>query len=109
MTLATRTSSSTQLTSWETYGVGDLCCVRMQHYSSCCFGGMTYLLLILVDVNTEIADLKAAVVAMIKAGHPVFFGCDVGQFSDRTAGIMDTALHQYEVHPISHLMSIGIL
>ncbi len=48
-------------------------------------------------MNTEIDDLKNAVVKMIKAGQPVFFGCDVGQFSDRTAGIMDTALHQYEV------------
>jgi len=47
-------------------------------------------------VNTEIDDLKNAVVKMIKSGYPVFFGCDVGQFSDRTAGIMDTALHQYE-------------
>jgi aminopeptidase C len=34
---------------------------------------------------------------MIKAGQPVFFGCDVGQFSVTTAGIMDTALYKYEV------------
>lgn len=34
---------------------------------------------------------------MIKAGYPVFFGCDVGKFSDKTAGIMDTALFEYEV------------
>lgn len=47
------------------------------------------------DVNTESSDLKAAVVALLKAGQPVFFGCDVGQFSDRVGGIMDTALHQY--------------
>ena len=33
---------------------------------------------------------------MIKAGQPVFFGCDVGKFSDRKAGIMDTALFEYE-------------
>lgn len=32
---------------------------------------------------------------MLKAGQPVFFGCDVGQFSDRVGGVMDTALHQY--------------
>ena len=32
----------------------------------------------------------------IKAGLPVFFGCDVGQFSDRIKGIMDTALFEYE-------------
>ncbi|EMD32162.1 hypothetical protein CERSUDRAFT_88444 [Gelatoporia subvermispora B] len=47
-------------------------------------------------VNTQIENLKAAVVKMIKAGQPVFFGCDVGQFSDKTAGIMDTALYEYE-------------
>ncbi|KAK7687096.1 hypothetical protein QCA50_009597 [Cerrena zonata] len=47
-------------------------------------------------VNTEIDQLKAAVVKMIKAGQPVFFGCDVGQFSDKDAGIMDTALFEYE-------------
>lgn len=33
---------------------------------------------------------------MIKAGQPVFFGCDVGQFSENAAGIMDTALYAYE-------------
>ncbi|KAI0358489.1 peptidase C1B bleomycin hydrolase [Trametes cingulata] len=47
-------------------------------------------------VNTEIENLKQAVVKQIKAGHPVFFGCDVGQFSDRDAGVMDTALFEYE-------------
>ena len=34
---------------------------------------------------------------MIKSGQPVFFGCDVGKFSDSTKGIMDTALYEYEV------------
>jgi len=47
-------------------------------------------------VNTEIENMKAMVVKMIKAGQPVFFGCDVGKFSDRDAGIMDTALFEYE-------------
>ncbi|CCM01155.1 uncharacterized protein FIBRA_03203 [Fibroporia radiculosa] len=47
-------------------------------------------------VNTEIDNLKDAVVKMIKAGQPVFFGCDVGQFSDREAGVMDTKLFEYE-------------
>jgi bleomycin hydrolase len=37
---------------------------------------------------------------MIKAGLPVFFGCDVGKFSDNTAGIMDTALFEYEVREL---------
>lgn len=47
-------------------------------------------------VNTEIENMKAMVVKMIKAGQPVFFGCDVGKFSDRDVGIMDTALFEYE-------------
>ncbi|KAF8160655.1 peptidase C1B, bleomycin hydrolase [Crassisporium funariophilum] len=47
-------------------------------------------------VNTEIENMKAVVVRMIKAGQPVFFGCDVGKFSDRDAGIMDTGLFEYE-------------
>ncbi|KAF9222533.1 peptidase C1B, bleomycin hydrolase [Gyrodon lividus] len=49
-------------------------------------------------VNTVSDELKAAVVRTIKAGQPVFFGCDVGQFSSsaKDVGIMDTAYHQYE-------------
>lgn len=34
---------------------------------------------------------------MIKSGQAVFFGCDVGKFSDSPRGIMDTALYEYEV------------
>ncbi|KAG6331417.1 hypothetical protein ID866_7670 [Astraeus odoratus] len=49
-------------------------------------------------VNTVSDELKAAVVKSIKAGQPVFFGCDVGQFSDsaRDIGVMDLNYHQYE-------------
>jgi len=47
-------------------------------------------------VNTGIESMKAVVVKMIKAGQPVFFGCDVGKFSDKAVGIMDTALFEYE-------------
>ncbi|TFK25230.1 bleomycin hydrolase [Coprinopsis marcescibilis] len=47
-------------------------------------------------VNTEIETMKAVVIKMIKAGQPVFFGCDVGKFSDSGSGIMDTALFEYE-------------
>ncbi|KAJ7287639.1 peptidase C1B, bleomycin hydrolase [Mycena rebaudengoi] len=47
-------------------------------------------------VNTEIENMKATVVKMIKAGVPVFFGCDVGKFSSRVGGIMDPALFEYE-------------
>ncbi|KAJ7096425.1 peptidase C1B bleomycin hydrolase [Mycena epipterygia] len=47
-------------------------------------------------VNTEIENLKSTVVKMIKAGVPVFFGCDVGKFSSRVGGILDPALFEYE-------------
>ncbi|EKM54436.1 uncharacterized protein PHACADRAFT_174941 [Phanerochaete carnosa HHB-10118-sp] len=47
-------------------------------------------------VNTKIDDLKQAVVKMIQAGVPVFFGCDVGQSSERNLGIMDTKLYEFE-------------
>ncbi|KAH9034843.1 peptidase C1B bleomycin hydrolase [Lactarius pseudohatsudake] len=47
-------------------------------------------------VNTEIENLKNAIVKTLKAGQPVFFGCDVGQFSESKSGIMDTDLFEYE-------------
>ncbi|KIL65853.1 hypothetical protein M378DRAFT_1032926 [Amanita muscaria Koide BX008] len=47
-------------------------------------------------VNTQAENMKNMVVKMIKAGLPVFFGCDVGKFSDSSSGIMDTALFEYE-------------
>ncbi|KAI0035890.1 peptidase C1B bleomycin hydrolase [Vararia minispora EC-137] len=47
-------------------------------------------------VNTKINDLKDAVVKSLKAGLPVFFGCDVGQSSETPSGIMDIALFDYE-------------
>ena len=45
----------------------------------------------------------------IKAGQPVFFGCDVGQFSDRESGIMDTALFEYEVRVGSSLLYLALI
>ncbi|GBF59706.1 bleomycin hydrolase [Trichophyton mentagrophytes] len=48
-------------------------------------------------VNVPMDDLKRAAVAMLHAGHPVFFSCDVGKFSDRKRGIMDTALYDYSL------------
>ncbi|UZJ54242.1 hypothetical protein CBS101457_003562 [Exobasidium rhododendri] len=47
-------------------------------------------------VNTSTTQMKDCVVASIKAGLAVFFGCDVGQFSERK-GIMDTKLYDYEL------------
>lgn len=52
--------------------------------------GITY-------VNVDMAQLKDACVAMLRAGLPVFFGSDVGKFSDRVSGVMDVALVDYEL------------
>ncbi|KAI0097010.1 peptidase C1-like family protein [Nemania sp. FL0031] len=52
--------------------------------------GITY-------INVEMGVLKKACVAMLKAGLPVFFGSDVGKFSDRLAGIMDLNLIDYDL------------
>jgi aminopeptidase C len=46
---------------------------------------------------------------MIKAGTPVFFGCDVGKFSDKESGIMDTALFDYEVIFFTSVCSRGVI
>jgi bleomycin hydrolase len=46
----------------------------------------------LAYVNVEMPILKRAVIAMLKAGSPVFFGCDVGKFSEREQGVMDPDL-----------------
>lgn len=50
--------------------------------------GVTY-------INVAMGTLKDAVISMLKAGLPVFFGSDVGKFSDRTAGIMDLDIIDY--------------
>jgi bleomycin hydrolase len=51
--------------------------------------GITY-------INVEMDTLKSTCVKLLKSGVPVFFGCDVGKFSDRVAGIMDLDLFDYE-------------
>ncbi|KAI1185197.1 peptidase C1-like family protein [Nemania serpens] len=50
--------------------------------------GITY-------INVDMSVLKQACVRMLKTGLPVFFGSDVGKFSDRLAGIMDLGLIDY--------------
>ncbi|KAI0010887.1 peptidase C1B, bleomycin hydrolase [Xylariaceae sp. FL0662B] len=52
--------------------------------------GITY-------ISVELATLKQACISMLKAGLPVFFGSDVGKFSDRASGIMDLDLIDYEL------------
>lgn len=52
--------------------------------------GITY-------VNVEMSTMKAACIAMLEAGIPIFFGSDVGKFSENKSGIMDTGLVDYEL------------
>ncbi|KAI1363355.1 peptidase C1-like family protein [Xylaria arbuscula] len=52
--------------------------------------GITY-------INVDMSVLRQACVATLKAGIPVFFGSDVGKFSDRIAGIMDLRLIDYDL------------
>jgi len=46
-------------------------------------------------VNVDMATMKQATIGMLRAGLPVFFGSDVGKFSNSTSGIMDPALYDY--------------
>ena len=48
-------------------------------------------------VNAPMKILEGAAIAMLKAGLPVFFGSDVGQYSDRTKGIMNTGIVDFEL------------
>ncbi|KOS37918.1 hypothetical protein ACN38_g11273 [Penicillium nordicum] len=46
----------------------------------------------LTYINVDMDTLKQGVISMLKAGRPVFFGCDVGKFYDRNRGVMDADL-----------------
>src|SRR5579862_2297307 len=46
-------------------------------------------------VNTTSEIMKSVAIKMIKAHRPVFFGSDVGKFSDSQMGVMDTDLYDY--------------
>ena len=48
-------------------------------------------------VNVDMKTMKTACIKMLKADLPIFFGSDVGQFSARSSGIMDTGLIDYEL------------
>lgn len=48
-------------------------------------------------VNTDMGTMKKACIDMLKRGFPVFFGSDVGKYSDSSKGIMDTSLYEYEL------------
>ncbi|EPQ52974.1 peptidase C1B, bleomycin hydrolase [Gloeophyllum trabeum ATCC 11539] len=47
-------------------------------------------------VNTESEKMSSTVVKLLKAGQPVFFGCDVLQQEDRQRGILDLDLFDFE-------------
>ena len=47
-------------------------------------------------VTAELEVLKAAAIAAIQDGEPVWFACDVAKQRDKKAGIWDAALHDYE-------------
>lgn len=44
-------------------------------------------------LNVSMADFKKLAIEQLQAGQSVWFGCDVGQSSDRKAGIMDTKVY----------------
>jgi bleomycin hydrolase len=48
-------------------------------------------------VNVPIETLKLYAINTIKAGKPVWFGCDVGKFLERKLGIMDLKLFDYDL------------
>jgi bleomycin hydrolase len=48
-------------------------------------------------VNVDMSTMKKSAIAMLKAGIPVFFGSDVGKYSNTQSGIMDVELFDYEL------------
>ncbi|KAI8138713.1 peptidase C1B, bleomycin hydrolase [Fennellomyces sp. T-0311] len=46
-------------------------------------------------VNTQADTLKKLAINVLKSGSPVWFGCDVGQFSNSPLGVMDTKIYDY--------------
>ena len=48
-------------------------------------------------VNLPMSTIKTACISMLRAGLPVFFGCDIGKYSNSVDGIMDPTLVDYEL------------
>jgi bleomycin hydrolase len=48
-------------------------------------------------VNTTLSTMKSVAIKMLKQNNPVFFGSDVGQFSNSQLGVMDTDLYDYKL------------
>lgn len=54
-------------------------------------------------VNVEIEDIKNAVVAQLKDEEPVWFGCDVGQFFQRSSGRLDlTTTNVFDIFNVKY-------
>ena len=49
-----------------------------------------------VYLNLEAEQLADMAMRQVQSGAPVWFGCDVGKMLERTLGIMDTALYDYD-------------
>ncbi len=47
-------------------------------------------------INLPIEELKKAAIAQLKDGEPVWFGCDMGPYINRDAGIMDTGIYDFK-------------
>ncbi len=47
-------------------------------------------------INLPIGELKAAAIAQMQDGEPVWFGCDVGPYSERETGLLDVDGYDYE-------------
>ncbi|MBW0595999.1 aminopeptidase [Mycoplasma anatis] len=46
-------------------------------------------------INVPLQELKNATIKSLEDGNPVWFGCDVGKYSNSKLGIMDTELFNY--------------
>lgn len=59
-------------------------------------------------LNVDMDTFKKLAIKQLEAGESVWFGCDVGQSSDRKAGIMDTELyHRDQLFDVDLAMSKG--
>ncbi len=47
-------------------------------------------------INLPIEELKAAAIAQLKAGEPVWFGCDMGPRINRDTGVMDLDIYDFK-------------
>ncbi|KAI9808348.1 MAG: hypothetical protein M1827_007497 [Pycnora praestabilis] len=48
-------------------------------------------------INVDMETMKKACIGMLRNGFPIFFGSDIGKFSNSGSGIMDAGLVDYEL------------